>query len=87
MGSHNLLRGLKMSQSFPAVVEKGNIKLTEYTDSTYNYDDKLFLQCTCVGFYLTQKELKDLYTVVGYYLNADDITEVKVSIGGEDVAL
>ena len=35
----------------------------------------------------TQKELKDLYTVVSYYLNVDDITEVKVSIGGEDVAL
>ena len=76
-----------MSQNFPAVVEKGHIKLTEYYDSTYNYEDKLFLQCTCVGFYLTPQELRDLYTVVGYYLHADDITEVKVSIGGEDVAL
>ena len=76
-----------MLQNFPATVEKGNIKLTEYTDSTYNYEDKLFLQCTCVGFYLTQKQLKDLYTVVGYYLNAEDITEVKVSIGGDHVAL
>ena len=87
MGSYNLLRGLKMSNNFPAVVEKGHIKLIEYHDSTYNYEDKLFLQCTCVGFYLTPQELKDIYTVVGYYLNADDITEVKVSIGGEDVAL
>lgn len=76
-----------MNHNFPAVVEKGNIKLTEYTDSTYNYDDKLFLQCTCVGFYLTQKDLKDLYTVVGYYLNADEITDIKVTIGGEHVAL
>ena len=42
-----------MSENFPAVVEKGHIKLTEYYDSTYNYEDKLFLQCTCVGFYLT----------------------------------
>ena len=76
-----------MNIDFPAVVQKGNIKLTEYKDSTYNYEDKLFLQCTCVGFYLTQQELKDIHTVVGYYLNADDITEVKVSIGGQDVAL
>jgi len=76
-----------MSGSLPAVVQKGNIKLTEYADSVYNYDDKLFLQCTCVGFYLTQKELRDLYTVVGYYLNADEFTEVKVSIGGQDVAI
>ena len=72
---------------FPATVEKGNIKLTEYTDSTFNYEDKLFIQCTCVGFYLTQKDLKDLFTVVNYYLHADDITDVKVSIGGEHVAL
>ena len=43
MGSYNLLRGLKMSDNFPAVVEKGHIKLTEYHDSTYNYEDKLFL--------------------------------------------
>ncbi len=73
--------------SIPAVVQKGNIKLTEYTDSTYNYEDKLFLQCTCVGFYLTQKDLKDLYTVIHYYMNADDITDVEVVIGGENVAI
>lgn len=76
-----------MYNDIPAVVQKGDIKLTEYKNSEYNYEDKLFLQCTCVGFYLTQKQLKDLYTVVSYYLNADDITEVRVSIGGEDVAL
>jgi hypothetical protein len=71
----------------PAVVQKGNIKLTEYSDSTYGYDDRLFIQCTCVGFYLTKNDLKDLLTVVHYYLNADDITDVSVSIGGENVAL
>ena len=73
--------------SIPAVVQKGNIKLTEYSDSTYNYDDKLFIQCTCVGFYLTQKDLKDLYTVVSYYLNAEEYSDIEVTIGGEHVAL
>lgn len=73
--------------SLPAVVQKGNIKLTEYSDSTYNYDDKLFVQCTCVGFYLTQKDLKDLHTVISYYLNAEDYSDVQVTIGGENVAL
>lgn len=70
-----------------ATVEKGSIKLTEYIDSTYNYEDKFFIQNGCVGFYITLKELKDLGTVVNYYLNADDITDVKVKIGGEHVAL
>ena len=73
--------------SLPAVVQKGNIKLTEYSDSTYNYEDKLFIQCTCVGFYVTQKDLKDLYTVISYYLNADEYSDVQVTIGGEHVAL
>lgn len=73
--------------SVVASVEKGNIKLTEYVDSTYNYEDKIFIQNGCVGFYITQQELRDLQTVVGYYLNADDITEVKVKVDGEDVAL
>lgn len=70
-----------------ASVEKGNIKLTEYIDSTFNYEDKLFIQNGCVGFYLTPNELKDLLTVVNYYLHVDDITDVKVMIGGEHVAL
>lgn len=73
--------------SLPAVVQKGNIKLTEYSDSTYNYEDKIFIQCTCVGFYVTQKDLKDLYTVISYYLNADEYSDVEVTIGGEHVAL
>lgn len=72
---------------YPATVEKGDIKLTEYSDSTYNYEDKLFIQCTCVGFYLTKQQINDLFTVVNYYLHADEITDVKVSIGGEHVAL
>jgi len=73
--------------SLPAVVQKGNIKLTEYSDLTYNYEDKIFIQCTCVGFYVTQKDLKDLYTVISYYLNADEYSDVEVTIGGEHVAL
>lgn len=72
---------------FPGVVQKGNIKLTEYIDETYGYEDRYFVQCTCVGFYATKKDLLDLYNVINYYLNADEISEIKVTIGGEDVAL
>lgn len=76
-----------MSNPSIAVVEKGKIKLTEYTESTYNYEDRFFLQSGCVGFYLTKKELLDLRTVVDYYLNAESITEVKVYVDGEHVAI
>lgn len=70
-----------------ASVQKGNVKLTEYVDPTYGYEDRIFLQNGCCGFYMTQSELRDLLTVVNYYINADDITEVQVRIGGENVAL
>lgn len=70
-----------------AYVIKGDIRLTEYKDSTYNYEDRFFLQSGCVGFYLTPKQLKDIATVVNYYLNAEDISDVKVIIGGEHVTL
>lgn len=73
--------------ALPAVIEKNNIKLTEYNDPTYGYQDKIFLQCTCVGFYLTQKDLKDLYTVVSYYLNADEYADINLTIGGDHVAI
>lgn len=76
-----------MSNPGLAVVEKGKIKLTEYAESTYNYEDRFFLQSGCVGFYLTRKELTDLRTVVDYYLHAEDITDVKVYVDGEHVAL
>jgi hypothetical protein len=76
-----------MSNPQTASVEKGNIKLTEYSESSVGHDGKYFLQCTCVGFYLTEKDLIDLATVVNYYLNADEITEVQVRVGGEHVAL
>jgi hypothetical protein len=70
----------------PATVEKGNIKLTEYTNESQGYEDRFFIQCTCVGFYMTKEELKDLYTVVSYYLNADDYSDINIYIGGEHVA-
>lgn len=70
-----------------ASVEKGTIKLTEYIDPTFNYEDKIFVQAGCVGFYLTPTELRDLRTVIEYYLNAEDYTEVRVKVGGEYVAL
>lgn len=70
-----------------ASIEKGKIKLTEYVDSTYGYEDRIFLQNGCVGFYMTPGELKDLHTVVSYYLNAEEFTEIQVKVGGDHVAL
>lgn len=74
-------------KSHSASLEKGNIKLTEYIDPTFNYEDKIFIQSGCVGFYVTPTELKDLRAVIEYYLNAEDYTDIRVKVGGEYVAL
>lgn len=66
-----------------ASVEKNNIKLIEYL----NVDNKLFLQCGCVGFYVTTEELKDLQTVINYYLAIEENAQVKILVGGEHVAV
>lgn len=76
-----------MDNNIPAAVEKGTIKLTEHSDADDVYGGKFFLQNTCVGFYLNKKELLDLAAVINYYLFADEITGIKVSVGGEYVAL
>lgn len=67
-------------------LEKGNVKLTEYDESTFQNDDKIFIQSGCVGFFLTQNELRDLHSVINYYLNVDDFENIKVKVGGQYVA-
>jgi hypothetical protein len=68
-------------------LEKNNIKLTEFNEPTFTHFDKVFIQIGCCGLYANTKELKDLLTVINYYLNVDDITEIKVNIGGDYVKL
>jgi hypothetical protein len=75
-----------MSNHSNVTLVKGNIKLTEYDESTFTHHDKIFIQSGCVGFFLTQKELKDLYVVINYYLNTDELEDIKVMVGGEYVA-
>lgn len=67
-------------------LEKGNIKLIEYSDPSFTYSDRIFLQVGCCGLYLDEKELKDLSTIINYYLNIDELSEVKLKVGGEYVA-
>lgn len=68
-----------------ASLEKNRITLTEYSDGTFEYTDKFFVKCSCVGFYLTKQDLKDLQSVINYYFSVDEIEDIKISIGGEYV--
>lgn len=74
-------------------VQKNNISITEYgyeetpmlevKPHVYRY----FVQSGITGFYATQQELMDLYTLLNYYINIEDFSECKLKIGGEDVAI
>jgi hypothetical protein len=71
-----------------STLQKNDIVLVEYSDPTFTYDDSFFLRCTCVGFYMTKQQLRDLHSVLNYYINIEDFMDVEVKIGEdpEDVS-
>jgi hypothetical protein len=71
--------------------EAGRVVLNDITLIEYNeghgYHGKYFIQTGVVGVYCTEKELKDLYTVLNYYCNIEDFAQCNIKIGEENVAI
>lgn len=70
-----------------AKIEKGNVKIIEYGEGTYNYQDKVFIQVGVAGIFCTQKDLKDLFTVINYYTNIEEFDSCTIKVDDEYVAL
>lgn len=68
-------------------ITKGYATLIEYAENENSLPDKFFLQSGVVGMYASLQELKDLYTVLNYYLNIESFTDCKIRVGGEDVII
>lgn len=66
-------------------IQKGLATLIEYTENENAVPNKFFLQSGVVGMYASLEELKDLYTILHYYINIDDLTKCKIKIGDEYV--
>ena len=66
-------------------ITKGSATLIEYAETENAIPDKFFLQSGVVGLYASAKELKDIYTILHYYLNIEDLSKCKVKIGDEYV--
>jgi hypothetical protein len=66
-------------------ITKGSATLIEYQENENSIPDKFFLQSGVVGMYASAEELKDIYTILHYYLNIDDLTKCKIKIGDEYV--
>lgn len=77
---------IKMKEQIGRIV-KNNITLIEYTDSEASLGGRFFIQNGAMGIYASEKELKDLYAVLNYYTNIEEIHDCKVKIEGEDVAI
>lgn len=68
-------------------VKKDNITLIEYHPSDGTVNGNYFIQCGVVGFYLNDRELKDLLCVLSYYSNIESYAKCKVMIEGENVSI
>lgn len=71
--------------------ESGRVVLNNVTLIEYSQEESLtgkyFIQVGVVGIYCTEKELKDLHTVLNYYSNIEDFAQCKIKVGDEDVAI
>jgi hypothetical protein len=52
-----------------------NVILVEYEEPK-----NFFVQCGIAGFYATEDELYDLYSLLSYYYNMDTANEVVISL-------
>jgi hypothetical protein len=61
-----------------------NINLIEYNEEPIA-QGRFFVQVGIAGIYCSERELKDLYTVLNYYCNIEDFSECNIKVGEENV--
>lgn len=65
-------------------ITKKNVTLTEFEKSQAKNDPCIYIQMGIFGFFCTEEEFDDLYSIMNYYKNMEDILECKVKIEGEE---
>jgi len=66
---------------------KDNISLVEYDSLSDDLGAKYFIQCGVVGIMATKKELTDLYSVLNYYINLEELSSCYIKVGEDYVAI
>jgi len=66
---------------------KNNVSLIEYDQDDSVAGSKYFIQLGVVGMYCTEKELRDLYSVLNYYCNIEEFSNCIVKVGDDYVAI
>ena len=57
-------------------ISLGNIKIIEHVNSTTQEVDKVYIQNGLLGFYVSEDEMKDLLTILNYYINIEAINKI-----------
>lgn len=58
-------------------ISKGQAKITEYSDPETGDVQKVYVQNGIMGFWVNDQEIKDLYLLLSYYINIEDISNIK----------
>ena len=67
-----------MSESFELqTISKGHVKITEYANPNTDEVEKVFLQNGILGFFATPQEMKDLFLLLNYYINIEDLHSIE----------
>lgn len=65
----------------------GEISLLKVEKEPQSLTSIFAIEMGIVGFNCTEKELKDLYSVLNYYFNIDNFSGMNVTAGGNNVAI
>jgi hypothetical protein len=58
-------------------ISKGNVKITEYAKAETDEVEKIFVQNGILGFFVTPQEMKDLFLLLNYYINIEDLHSIE----------
>jgi hypothetical protein len=58
-------------------ISLGNFKITEYINKSTQEVEKIYIQNGIVGFYASEEEIKDLCTLLNYYIDIEKINDIR----------
>lgn len=67
-------------------ISKANVSLYEFSSGNTEPENH-FIQIGIAGIFASKEELKNLYTILNYYLNIDSFSECTIKVGENYVTL
>lgn len=58
-------------------ISLGDIKIVEYINKSTQEVEKVYVQNGILGFFVSEDEMKDLFTLLNYYMNIERINDIR----------